>query len=609
MILQKAQKDISEGTTISMYKETFSFFMRYIFPAIAAHRVKVMLSILLLFLSTFLYVAGMEFSRLVIQAIQQSLDGEWVVVMIPNVFGSEANGLLFGVSMLCAFSFSLAYTASYYRDVAFESIALDLTVSLRKQLFKHLLHTKYEQFSEFESSVLVKRLISDLGNVRMILVEALMLRSADVALFVGMLIYLFMLSWTLTLVSLFMIIAYFVMAGFFARVIGPHLYKSDVSTETLTSHLNQSFQRVLDIKSNQRECNESTGFDELADRDYKVKRRTVTWLMLDRSLTGWLSAILPVVITLVGGLYVLAGALSLDEILVFVATINMLVKSVDRLTEIPMVLSRAQVSIRNVDALFSLSNEKTGLLKLGAESASPTVLLVDGFKKTLSDGHMLSLNAIKVNENEKVALIGPSGCGKSSLFYNLLKLSDGYDGRLELNGSELSSAQLESTRSYLSFMHQHSMVLPECVINNITYSSPGSAVDIEMVRYVLKSVGLEELLALDNAFNSEDLSGGQKRRLCLARAMYRKAPLMLLDEPLTGVGPSQRAEIVKNLMGRTGAIIMVTHQYDLLPHFDRVVFMAVKESVFGRVTFIGGQGKHEDLLLTNNEYKRLVNVG
>jgi len=591
------------------YARILRFFRRYIGPSIAENRLGIVASLLLLFVSTALFILALELSRLVIQAVQQAVGDGLAAGLLRRMAGDDAAYLLAGAGLLCIATFSAASLSAYLRDVCFEEIALRLTVRLRKQLFTHLLGTRIVAFRAFESSLLVKRMIQDLGSIRMILVEAMMLRSADAALFVGLLAYLFSLDAALTWFSLSLVACYFAVAEISARLIGPGLYRSDASTEQMTSHLNQSFQRLADIKSNQTEEREGRQFGALADADYAIRKKTIKLLMLDRSVSGWLSSIVPIAITLVGGFWVLRGTMQLDQVLVFVAAVNMLTNAVDRLTEIPMIISRTAVSVQNVEELLLLPQEQRRLPDEVEAAADGPVLEVTGFERKLSEQHRLRIDALEIRAGEKVAVIGPSGCGKSSLFGSALKFDEGYQGSLRLMGLEVGHSGTEAIRSRISYMHQHSMVLPDDVLGNVRYSRSAQAIDDDAARQALRIVHLEDLLEDGETRDPARLSGGQKRRLCLARALYRRAPLLLLDEPLTGVSPAVGKEIVDALLRRPEAVIMVTHQYEELGRFDRVILMEVVETPEGRLTRIAAQDTHESLVASSPGYRESLAHG
>lgn len=594
----------------SDYRNMIAFFARFIAPSVRTYKVQTILSVWLLFVATGMFICAMEISRMVIQSVQGTLDNSWLFDALPHLAESSPSSVLGIVGVACLLTFSAAGLASYLRDLCFEEIALLLTADLRKQAFGHLLRARMTPYRALESSVLVKRVISDIANVRMILVEAIMLRSADAALFLGLVLYMASLDGVLTLASLLLIGVYFAVAELLARMIGPGLYRSDVSSEAMTGHLNQAFRRMLDIKSNQREDDEQAQFSVLVEQDYHVRKSTIKTLMLDRSVTGWMSSVLPIAVTLIGGFQVFAGNMQLDEVLVFVAAINMLTHSVDRLTQIPMIISRSHVSVVNVQELFALPVEQ----QMADVAPVPDQPLIQArqFRRRLSDAHALHIDELKIGAGEKVAVIGPSGCGKSSLFASLLKFDETYDGSLKLGGAEILDGGVSQLRRMISYMHQHSMVLPGSLGDNVAYSrtSPLSPTDDSAIAHLLNTVDLGDLLdAEDGTRDTSRLSGGQQRRLCLARALYRDAPLLLLDEPLTGVSPVMCSSITRHLMARSEAVMMVTHHYEDLHLFDRVILLMAAETADGRVTTIEADGPHSALMRSSSRYREVVDHG
>ncbi len=211
------------------------------------------------------------------------------------------------------------------------------------------------------------------------------------------------------------------------------------------------------------------------------------------------------------------------------------------------------------------------------------------------DGITLSDNAA----GEHVAILGRTGCGKSTLLQLLTRAWDPQRGEIRLNDRPLSEIAEATLRSLMSVVPQRVHLFSATLRDNLLLAAPEATDDA--LRAMLEQVGLEKLLE-DDGLNSwlgeggRQLSGGELRRLAIARALLHDAPLMLLDEPTEGLDAtteSQILDLLANVMtGKT--LLMVTHRLRGLASFDRIIVMDNGHII--------EQGNHAELLAKQGRY-------
>lgn len=186
--------------------------------------------------------------------------------------------------------------------------------------------------------------------------------------------------------------------------------------------------------------------------------------------------------------------------------------------------------------------------------------------------------SLSVAEGEHIALLGPSGGGKSTLVSLLARLEEADAGEIRLGGVELSELDESTLRARMSCAGQFSWAQAATLAENLRLAAPEA--DAERMMAVLRLVGLADMVSAWRdglqtwvEEGGASLSGGQRRRLGLARALLREAPITLLDEPTEGLDPAAEAALVaavrQHLRGRT--LIWVTHRPAGLAAFDRVL--------------------------------------
>jgi ATP-binding cassette subfamily C protein CydC len=212
-----------------------------------------------------------------------------------------------------------------------------------------------------------------------------------------------------------------------------------------------------------------------------------------------------------------------------------------------------------------------------------------------------ALNGINlsVNAGQRMAILGRTGCGKSTLLQLLTRAWDPQRGQIRFNNTLLTDFSEQALRKTVSVVPQRVHLFSATLRDNLLLAAPEASDDA--LRAVLKQVGLQKLLE-DDGLNSwlgeggRQLSGGELRRLAIARALLHDAPLMLLDEPTEGLDAtteSQILDLLANVMtGKT--VLMVTHRLRGLASFDRIIVMDNGHII--------EQGSHAELLAKQGRY-------
>jgi ATP-binding cassette subfamily C protein CydC len=207
--------------------------------------------------------------------------------------------------------------------------------------------------------------------------------------------------------------------------------------------------------------------------------------------------------------------------------------------------------------------------------------------------------SLNVTAGQHVAILGPTGCGKSTLLQLLTRAWEPQQGEISLNGEPLSQYDETALRATTSVVSQRVHLFSATLRDNLLLAAP-QATDEELSQ-TLTRVGLEKLLD-DAGLNSwlgeggRQLSGGELRRLAIARALLHDAPLFLLDEPTEGLDAETERQILDLLaeVTKDKTVLMVTHRLRGLADFDTIIVMDNGKII--------EQGNHTDLMASGGRY-------
>lgn len=214
---------------------------------------------------------------------------------------------------------------------------------------------------------------------------------------------------------------------------------------------------------------------------------------------------------------------------------------------------------------------------------------------------------LKINKNEKIALVGHSGCGKTSLIKLLYRLYDVENGNILIDGKDIRDFKQESLREELSIVPQECILFDDTIFNNIKFSNPNAT--REEVFAAIKFAQLDKLIdglpKRENTIVGErgiKLSGGERQRVSIARAILADKKILVLDEATSSLDSETESEIQKNLKklleGRTS--IIIAHRLSTIMNADRIIVMKDGKII--------QEGKHSQLINQEGEYKKLWNL-
>jgi subfamily B ATP-binding cassette protein MsbA len=339
---------------------------------------------------------------------------------------------------------------------------------------------------------------------------------------------------------------------------------------------------VLQASGRQRAFEERAGRE--AGAALTMARRTEWAQVLAGSLTGLIAAALPLFVLWYGVHEIMVGHFTIGGFIAFNTCIGYLYGPVRALVDLRLDLHTALAAGSRIVALLDAPEASSafGITPLNSFER----LDVSGVSFTYEDGASRGCRGVtlSLHRGESVALVGPSGSGKSTFLRVVLGFAQPEAGHLTINGRDYRNYRLESLRARIGYVPQEPELFQGTLLENLVLFESGP--DHAWIQWLLDACRLNASLrrfprGLDTPVQEagSSLSGGEKQRFAIARALYSKPELLLLDEATSAMDPDTESALVNVLLTLPWkpAILFATHRHGILPAFDQVITLTPGE--------------------------------
>lgn len=483
-----------------------------------------------------------------------------------------------------------------------------LVCRIRRELFGHLQRLSLATHHTTNSGEMLTRLSSDAQALKDIFTESVLTLGAQTITILGCLAIMFLLSWQLALivcVTLPLLVWNMFRLYAASRAAARH---QRVREESLTTQVAQALATAPLIRAFGRERYETERFNRRTGEHLEHSIAHARFEAASERSVELLGAAATAAVVLFGSLEVMAGRMTPGTVLVFSTYLHSLYRPIRLLAKLSTRMSAATVSAGRLNDLLALQPE--------IEDASDAIEARNvGGELTFEDvtfGYsgreaVLSNLSFSVKQGQRIAMVGASGAGKSTVTSLVLRLYDPLSGSIRLDGVDIRRFTRESLRRSIAVVLQDSLILGATIRENISYGKL-DATESEIHAAARAAHAHAFVMKLPRGYDTvvgergATLSGGQRRRLAIARAMVRNAPILLLDEPMTGLDRRSQARVQRAIdraaRGRT--CVMITHDPQSASAADLVLLLHE-----GR---IAAAGTHQELLVRSERYRALFNL-
>ena len=476
--------------------------------------------------------------------------------------------------------------------------------NLRDQLYARIQDLPLAFFQEEKTGALMSRITNDVHIIKNMVSTAVTSSLRDVFTIIGLTVVIFYRDWKLALIALVILpVAYFPIVAFGRRTRKVSKGYQETLAE-INSFLHETFAGNKIVKAFGTESFEKKRFFQKTRRLFKMEMKTVKYRALTSPVMEILGGIGAALVIWYGGYKVITGMSTPGTFFSFLAAVIMLYGPVKKLAKINTQVQRGLAAVDRVFDILEMENEiKERPNPVVIPDGGHRVVLEDVSFKYQSDRVLKDIN-LEARNGEIIALVGMSGGGKTTLVNLIPRFYDVSAGAVLVDDIDIRDASIASLRKQIAIVTQEPILFNDTVRNNIAYGSP-QATQSQIEMAAKAAYAYDFICGFPNGFDTVigelggRLSGGEKQRICIARALLKDAPILILDEATSSLDSEAESTVQKaleNLMqGRTTFVI--AHRLSTISYADRIIVI-----INGRIV---EEGDHTTLLELKGEYYKL----
>jgi len=523
---------------------------------------------------------------------------------INELFIKQSSSLLYIIPICIVIAFVTKGASLYLAKIIMINVAEEIRRDIQTDMFSSLIHADTQLIDQEHSGKFITNLSNDVNMIIGLVSTAILNLFKDSLTLIGLLSVMFYQNWKLSLIAIIMI----PLASYAAKSLGKRIGK--VSTQqmqkaaTLTSYLIEIFKNHKLLKIFQKENYEKKRADEfifsLKELNKKINIVYVRASQIMEALTGIMIALL----IFVSAKLVVKGELEVSNFFSFLAAMMLAYQPVRSLATLNITIHQGLAGAKRVlpiiDKIHEIK-EKNNAKKIIVTEGKINFQNVE-FKYLEENKQILNSINLNIPGGQMTALVGHSGAGKSTILNLIPRFYDAKSGVIKIDNQSIYESTIYSLRKNISLVGQDTTLFDDTIKNNILYAN-SEASDEDVKEAAKNSFADEFIEKLPKKYdtiigeNGVRLSGGEKQRLSIARAILKKSPIILLDEATSSLDAETESKIQQAIQfltkGRT--TIVIAHRLSTILNADKIYVISQ-----GKVV---GEGKHKELLLTSNIYK------
>ena len=523
---------------------------------------------------------------------------------IKKIFIDKDQTLIFIIPFAIILAFSTKGASLYFAKTILIRVGQEITKTLQFQVMKSIINADSQIVDKKHSGKFISHLTFDVGMITNLVSTVILNITKDTFTLIGLLGVMFYQNWRLALFAIIMI----PLASFAARSLGKRMGK--VTTEAadrtglLTSHLLEVFKNHKIIKIFQKENFEFSRTEKfinnLKEKVIKIETVLVRASPIMEVLTGFMIAGL----IFYSGKLILKNEIDISSFFSFLAAMMLAYQPVRSLATLNMGINQGLAAAKRILPIIDMKNEIM-------ETENPNNLEIKKgeirfnkvrFKYNDDERDVLKSIDLTINGGEMTSVVGHSGAGKSTILNLIPRFYDSNSGDILIDDQSIYKSKIFSLRSNISLVHQDTTLFDDTIKNNIAYAKLDASED-EIFEAAKLSFCDEFINKLPNKFdtiigeNGIRLSGGEKQRLSIARAMLKKSKIILLDEATSSLDAETESKIQDAIkfLTKNRTTLVIAHRLSTIMNSNKIYVVDDGK--------IAAEGNHQKLLKSSEIYK------
>jgi subfamily B ATP-binding cassette protein MsbA len=524
--------------------------------------------------------------------------------VIDDVFVNKDFRMLMLIPLAVATMFFILGIAMYFQEYLMNYVGQNIVRQLRDGLYERIQDLPISFFQREKTGVLMSRVTNDVNVIKNMVSSVVTGSLRDIFTIIGLIFVIFYLDWEMALFAIIILPVAFLPIVVLGRKVRKVTTGSQIAMADLTSSLHETFIGNKIVKAFGMEEYEKKRFFGKNRKLFKLDMKRVRFQALSSPIMEIIGGVGAGIVIWYGGSKVIAGTITAGTFFSFMTAVLMFYAPVKKLSKLNITI---QQGLAGADRVFDILEIKSDI----QESADPVVLRRGHHRVTLRDLYfkyddvmVLKNINIDVRAGEIIALVGMSGGGKTSLVNLIPRFFDASEGAVFVDDVDIRDISISSLRGQIAIVTQEPILFNDTVRNNIAYGNQNAS-DEDIENAARSAYAYEFIQNFPDGFDTSigelggRLSGGEKQRICIARALLKDAPILILDEATSSLDSESETlvqQALENLMeGRTTFVI--AHRLSTVSYAHRIIVVVDGEIV--------EEGNQEKLLALRGEYYKL----
>ena len=523
---------------------------------------------------------------------------------IEKLFIEKDQTLILIIPLAIILSFTAKGISLYLAKVLMIGVAEDIKKDIQKDMVSSLVKADITAIDNKHTGKFISNLTYDTSLIVSLMSTALLSIFKDSVTLIGLLIVMFYQNWKLSLIAIIMIPLASVAAKTLGKRIGKVTTEAQVKSGELNKHLMEIFKNHKLIKIFQKESYEIDRTDNflttLKEKGKKISIVFVRASPIMEILTGIMIALL----IFYSGKLIMTGELAINNFFSFLAAMMLAYQPVRSLATLNLSISTGLSAAKRIIPIIDTRNEIVEDVDAKELRIRNCEIKFENcnFKYKTSNNLIVNNLNMTIDGGKTTALVGYTGAGKSSILNLIPRFYDCEKGDIKIDNQSIYSLRVKDLRKNISIVTQDITLFDDTIKNNIIYANPNASKD-EIIQVAKNSFALDFIEKLPEGFdtiigeNGVRLSGGEKQRISIARAMLKKTPIILLDEATSSLDAETESKIQRamEVLTENKTTLVIAHRLSTIINAHKI-FVIDEGSIVA-------DGTHKSLIEQSNIYK------